>query len=230
MSFTSVILVVALLIFGIVFIVPVLTNIQDIQENGLICGVLGICFTSTEDSERFQEEKDKHNAVADNSRPSTVGQTVCDITIEVRADLIDSFGKATIFIDKDNNPSDYQWHCQFPNQWGFLNNLTGGFSLLDIFAFESEFIHTELRLVSMSDRSKWYEATDDGEYDTMYRDIRLTQTSGIIPTPYRMDQTYYIEDVVHGNYVMEIYFGKEINNLPVGEPYLDKICKVGTPC
>ena len=66
MGITGLIAVVAILLFGIVFLIPILTNIQDIQENGLICGVLGLCITDTKDTERFKDEVEKQQKEAEN--------------------------------------------------------------------------------------------------------------------------------------------------------------------
>ena len=52
----------AFLIFGIIFIVPVLTNIENIAEDGLLCGALGVClpeYVPTEESEKYKEEVKK---------------------------------------------------------------------------------------------------------------------------------------------------------------------------
>ena len=234
MGFQTLIIGVAFLLFAIIFLVPILGNIENTQKNGIICGIIPqLCPTPTEETERYVEEVEKQEAEADKRLPSTVGKTVCDLTVEVRADLIDNFGKATIFIDKDTNPTDYQWHCEF-RELSFLSNLSNlsflnNLSSLAIFAFENDFIHSEIALIQQSDKSKRYDANHE-DYKSMYRDIRLTQNTGVIPTPYRMDQTFYVDNVVHDNYVLEVYYGKEINNLPVGEPYLDKVCKVGVNC
>jgi len=231
LSLTTLIIGIAFLLFAIIFIVPVLGNLDTATKDGLACAWLPqLCPTPTEETEQYLAEVEKQEAEADKRLPSIVGETVCDLTVEVRADLIDSFGKATIFIDRDNNPTDYQWHCDF-RELSFLSNLSflNNLSSLAIFVFEDEFIHTEIVLIQQSDKSKRYDANHE-DYKEMYRDIRLTQTTAYIPTPYQMDQSFYIDNVVHGNYVLEVYYGKEINNLPVGEPYLDKVCKVGVNC
>ncbi len=227
MGFTTVIAVVALLIFSVVFVIPVLTNIQDIQDNGFICGVLGLCITPTEDTQRNKDEVVKQEAEADKVLPLSDGKLLCDIKVEVDAQLIDEFGFAKISIDA-SDPSNYTWYCQFPNQWGFLNNLSG-FSLLDIFALESEFIHAEIVLKDKDNPDRKYDANHP-DYKEMYRDIRLVQTSGILKTPYNMDQSFYIDNVVHDDYILEIYYGREINNLGAGNPLDETVCKVGTTC
>lgn len=222
MGATAVIAVIAFLIFGIVFIVPILANIQDIADKGLICGATGLCVEPTEDSEKYKEEVVKQESEADKRLPSTVGKTVCDLSVFVDAKLIDDFGFLKVQIDS-NDPANYQWHCQFPSPLAWMNNIN--INPLAFF-FESEFIHSEIVLIDKSNTSKKYDANHP-DYKSMYREIRLTDTSGFVNTPLNLDQTFYVEDVVHGDYTLEIYYGRNINNLPSGDPIKDSICMVG---
>ena len=64
----------------------------------------------------------------------------------------------------------------------------------------------------------------------MFRDIRLTQTSGIIKTPYNLNQSFVIENIVYDDYILEIYYGRAINDLSAGQPVIDKVCTVGNNC
>lgn len=209
----------------ILFLIPVLVNINDIAEKGLICGVLGICITPTEETERFKEEVDKQEKEAEARLPSTVGKTVCDLSIYLDAELVER--DFTIKIDTDeSNPSDYQWHCQFQTPLNWLANVD--FTPLAFF-LESEFVSVETVLIDMSDTSKRYDANHP-EYKEMRRDVRLTQTTGFVETPLNFDQTFYIEDIVHDDYVLEIYYGRPTNDLKAGEPVIDKVCRVGVNC
>ena len=226
MGFTAVILGLAIIVVGIVFIITILSNFEDFQEGGVMCAFFPQLCINTEDTQRNKDEVEKQQKEADARLPSTVGKTVCDLSVFVEADIIEKDFTIKIFME-ENNPANYQWHCQFPNQWGFLNNWQVGNPLA--YFLESEFVKTEIVLISMEDRSKRYDANHE-DYDVMQRDTRLVETSGIVPTPLRFDQTFYIDDVVHGDYVLEIYQGRQINDLPVGEPILDKVCKVGTNC
>ncbi len=224
MGFTTVIAVVALLIFSVVFVIPILTNIQDIADKGLICGATGLCFENFEDSETYKEEVEKQQTQADSRLPSTVGQTVCDLSIIVKADLIDDFGFAKFSID-ESDPSDYQWHCQFPSPNSWVANL----SLLDFLAGDGETVRVQVKLIQKSDSSKWYDANHE-DYRTMFSDVRYTDNAGLVKTPQNFDQQFYIYDVVHDDYNLEIYMGRQINNNNAGEPIDDKVCKVGTTC
>ncbi len=229
MGFTTVIAVVALLIFSVVFVIPILTNITDIQDKGLICGALGLCIESVEDSQKYKDEVEKQQTEAELRRPSTDGKVICDLAVSVRADLVEDFGRSPYIKIDTSDARDYQWYCQFPNQWGVLNNLTNGLQKL-FWANSDEFIHAELKLIQQSDTSKWFDANDAPDYSSMYREIRLTDTTGIVQLPLNMDQSFYIENIPHDNYILEIYYGREINNLGAGNPLDETVCKVGTTC
>ena len=60
----------------------------------------------------------------------------------------------------------------------------------------------------------------------MYRDILLTQTTGVIPTPYNLSpySEFYIPNVIYGDYDLEIYYGRVINDLEVGQPIKSNVC------
>ena len=107
MGLTGLIGVIALLIFAVVFVVPILSNIEDISNDGLICGALGICVTDVEDSEKFKEEVEKQETEAEKVKPVEVGKTVCDLSVKVKADMIDDFGFIKIKIDPTDS-KDYQ--------------------------------------------------------------------------------------------------------------------------
>ncbi len=231
MGFQTLIIGIAFLLFGIIFIVPVLTNIENIAEDGLLCGALGICLpeqTPTEETERFKDEVKKQETEAEKRFPQS--ELMCDIEVRVKADLVQFGGIGSPYVEIDNaDPSDYTWYCKFPKQWGTLNNLLHDFSLLDFFAFEDEFIRSQIKLVQKNNPDKWIDGEND-DYKTMVRDIRLVQTNGLLKTPYNLDQSFYIENVPYLDYNLEIYYGRTINNLNAGEPVIDKVCTVGNNC
>lgn len=227
MGLTALIGVIAVLIFAIVFVVPVLANIGDVAEKGLVCGALGICIEPTEDSEKFKEEVKKQEQEAEKVVPLTAGQTICDLQIKVKADLVDEFGFIKFKMD-EADPSDYNWYCTFPA------SLVGKLSTFSIeplaFFLESEFIHTEVKLIQKDDASRWYDANHP-DYKSMYRELRITDTSGFVDLPLNFDQSFYIENVVYQDYILEIYQGRNINNLGAGQPIKDVVCEVGKyPC
>ena len=88
MGFQTLIIGVAFLLFAIIFIVPVLTNIDNIAEDGFLCGAIGICLPEivpTEETEKFKEEVRKQETEADLRLPSSFGQQLCNLTVEVDA-------------------------------------------------------------------------------------------------------------------------------------------------
>jgi len=187
------------------------------------CGAFGICAsTPTEETEKFKEEVDKQETEADKRLPDEQGELVCDLSVSVEADLIDDFGFLKIRID-ESDPANYQWHCVFPSPAHWIGSLS--LNRLAFF-FEDEFIHTEIVLIDRDNPSFKYDANHP-DYKSMFREIRLTDTTGIVPTPLNMDQTFYIENVVHGDYILEIYYGRIINDLNAGEPIEDLICRSG---
>jgi hypothetical protein len=254
MGFQTLIIGVAFLLFAIIFIVPVLTNIDNIAEDGLLCGAIGICLPEiipTEETERFKEEVRKQQTEADLRLPDPYGKQLCNLTVEVEALYDVPFGSAPVLLTgspfvkiNTSDPANYQWDCQFPQTNSWIDKLSlVSLVLLDFIAFESEFIHAEIVLIDKDNPSKKYDAqgcdlpcdarTDNGHFpepSSMWRDIRLTQTSGIIKTPYSLDQSFVIENIVYDDYILEIYYGNKINNLNIGEPVIDKVCTVGNNC
>ncbi len=222
MGIITIFLIIAFLIFSFVFLIPILLNLENVAEFGLICGVLGICIGDTEDSEKFQEEQEKKEQEADERLPNPSGETICDLSVFVDAELVDKDFTIKIKMN-EADPANYEWHCQFPNPLNWLGSLE-----LDPMAFflESEFIHTEIVLIDEDNRSFKYDANHP-DYKSMFREKRITDTTGIVPLPLNFDQTFYVRNIVHDDYILEIYQGRQINNLPVGDPIKDMVCEVG---
>ena len=230
MGFQTLIIGVAFLLFAIIFIVPVLTNIDNIAEDGLLCGAIGICLPEiipTEETEKFKEEVVKQETEADLRLPSSYGQQLCNLTVEVDAQLEAPFGQSPYVTIDTSDPSNYQWDCQFPYLNTWIDKLT--LTPLDFVAFESEFIHAEIVLIDKDNPTKKYDANHP-DFKSMYREIRLTDSSGIVKTPLNLDQSFVIENIVYDDYILEIYYGRTINNLNAGEPVIDKVCTVGNNC
>ena len=253
MGFQTLIIGVAFLLFAIIFIVPVLTNIDNIAEDGLLCGAIGICLpeqTPTEETEKFKEELRKQQTEADLRLPDPYGKLLCNLTVEVEAQvdntLLDLSPK--IIIDT-SDPANYQWDCQFPHINSWIDKLS--LVPLDFVAFESEFIKAQIVLIDKDNPTKKYDAqscdlpidttkcvtsdvrTNNGHFpepSSMYREIRLSDSSGIIKTPYSLNQSFVIENIVYDDYILEIYYGRQINDLNAGEPVIDKVCTVGNNC
>jgi hypothetical protein len=228
MGITTLIIAVAFLLFAIIFIVPVLGNLETATEDGLICAIIPqLCPETTEETEKFKDEVRKQETEADLRLPNSDGKQLCNLTVEVDAQLVNEFGLSpTVKIDT-SDPANYQWDCQFP----YLNTWIDKLSLtpLDFIALESEFIHAEIVLIDKDNPTKKYDANHP-DFKSMYREIRLTDTTGIVKTPLNLDQSFVIENIVYDDYILEIYYGRTINNLNAGEPVIDKVCTVGNNC
>jgi hypothetical protein len=228
MGITTLIIAVAFLLFAIIFIVPVLGNLETATEDGLVCAIIPqLCPETTEETEKFKDEVRKQETEADLRLPNSDGKQLCNLTVEVDAQLVNEFGLSpTVKIDT-SDPANYQWDCQFP----YLNTWIDKLSLtpLDFIALESEFIHAEIVLIDKDNPTKKYDANHP-DFKSMYREIRLTDTTGIVKTPLNLDQSFVIENIVYDDYILEIYYGRTINNLNAGEPVIDKVCTVGNNC
>ena len=229
MGITTLIIAVAFLLFAIIFIVPVLGNLETATEDGLVCAIIPqLCPETTEETERFKDEVRKQETEAEKRFPQS--DLICDLEVRVKADLVQFGGIGSPYVEMNvNDPSDYTWYCQFPNQWGTLNNLIDEINQLAFFAFEDEFIRSQIKLVQKNNPDKWIDGEND-DYKSMVRDIRLVQRDGIVNTPYNLDQSFYVENVPYLDYNLEIYYGRTINNLNAGEPVIDKVCTVGNNC
>lgn len=229
MGITTLIIAVAFLLFAIIFIVPVLGNLETATEDGLVCAIIPqLCPVPTEETERFKDEIRKQETEAEKRFPQS--DLICDLEVRVKADLVQFGGIGSPYVEMNvNDPSDYTWYCQFPNQWGTLNNLIDEINQLAFFAFEDEFIRSQIKLVQKNNPDKWIDGEND-DYKSMVRDIRLVQRDGIVNTPYNLDQSFYVENVPYLDYNLEIYYGRTINNLNAGEPVIDKVCTVGNNC
>ena len=228
MGITTLIIAVAFLLFAIIFIVPVLGNLETATEDGLVCAITPqLCVTPTEETEKFIEEKRKQQTEADLRLPNSDNRQLCNLTVEVDAQLEAPFGQSPYVTIDTSDPANYQWDCQFP----YLNTWIDKLSLtpLDFIALESEFIHAEIVLIDKDNPTKKYDANHP-DFKSMYREIRITDTTGIVKTPLNLDQSFVIENIVYDDYILEIYYGRTINNLNAGEPVIDKVCTVGNNC
>ena len=228
MGITTLIIAVAFLLFAIIFIVPVLGNLETATEDGLVCAIIPqLCPETTEETEKYKDEVKKQETEADLRLPNSDNKQLCNLTVEVDAQLEAPFGQSPYVTIDTSDPANYQWDCQFP----YLNTWIDKLSLtpLDFIALESEFIHAEIVLIDKDNPTKKYDANHP-DFKSMYREIRITDTTGIVKTPLNLDQSFVIENIVYDDYILEIYYGRTINNLNAGEPVIDKVCTVGNNC
>ena len=228
MGITTLIIAVAFLLFAIIFIVPVLGNLETATEDGLVCAIIPqLCPETTEETEKYKDEVRKQETEADLRLPNSDNKQLCNLTVEVDAQLEAPFGQSPYVTIDTSDPANYQWDCQFP----YLNTWIDKLSLtpLDFIALESEFIHAEIVLIDKDNPTKKYDANHP-DFKSMYREIRITDSTGIVKTPLNLNQSFVIEDIVYDDYILEIYYGRTINNLNAGEPVIDKVCTVGNNC
>jgi hypothetical protein len=228
LGITTLIIAVAFLLFAIIFIVPVLGNLETATEDGLVCAIIPqLCPETTEETEKYKDEVRKQETEADLRLPNSDNRQLCNLTVEVDAQLEAPFGQSPYVTIDTSDPANYQWDCQFP----YLNTWIDKLSLtpLDFIALESEFIHAEIVLIDKDNPTKKYDANHP-DFKSMYREIRITDTTGIVKTPLNLDQSFVIENIVYDDYILEIYYGRTINNLNAGEPVIDKVCTVGNNC
>jgi hypothetical protein len=228
LGITTLIIAVAFLLFAIIFIVPVLGNLETATEDGLVCAIIPqLCPETTEETEKYKDEVKKQETEADLRLPNSDNRQLCNLTVEVDAQLEAPFGQSPYVTIDTSDPANYQWDCQFP----YLNTWIDKLSLtpLDFIALESEFIHAEIVLIDKDNPTKKYDANHP-DFKSMYREIRITDTTGIVKTPLNLDQSFVIENIVYDDYILEIYYGRTINNLNAGEPVIDKVCTVGNNC
>ena len=228
MGITTLIIAVAFLLFAIIFIVPVLGNLETATEDGLVCAIIPqLCPETTEETEKYKDEVRKQETEADLRLPNSDNKQLCNLTVEVDAQLEAPFGQSPYVTIDTSDPANYQWDCQFP----YLNTWIDKLSLtpLDFIALESEFIHAEIVLIDKDNPTKKYDANHP-DFKSMYREIRITDSTGIVKTPLNLNQSFVIEDIVYDDYILEIYYGRTINNLSAGQPVIDKVCTVGNNC
>lgn len=188
----------------------------------LIAVVVASSFFGTE----FENIADrlKGQAQAINVEPNADGQIICDLAIKVKAQLEDDLFKGLHIRIDPNDSKHYQWYCQFDSPVGA--SLVNYDLSPNAFFLAGEKIHVELVLRDKSDPTFKYDANNI-KYQMMFREITITDTTGIVPTPIDMSREFYIPNVVHGDYDLEIYYGRIINELGVGQPLITDLCEAG---
>ena len=167
MGITTLIIAVAFLLFAIIFIVPVLGNLETATEDGLVCAIIPqLCPETTEETEKYKDEVKKQETEADLRLPNSDNKQLCNLTVEVDAQLEAPFGQSPYVTIDTSDPANYQWDCQFP----YLNTWIDKLSLtpLDFIALESEFIHAEIVLIDKDNPTKKYDANHP-DFKSMYR-------------------------------------------------------------
>ncbi len=191
---------------------------------------------SARDSDRNQAEVEKDQEQAERVKPKPVseggigGELRCDLQVNVFAKLDERFftkvSPTELYVKIDeSNTNTYQWYCDRSDWESFLSSFGNLNFTPNAILLAGDTIHTEIVLKMKENKNFKYDANNP-DYDMMYRDILLTQTTGVIPTPYNLSpySEFYVPDVLYGDYDLEIYYGRLINDLEVGQPIKSNVC------
>lgn len=159
-----------------------------------------------------------------------VDETVCDLRVKVFAKVTQDFGIAApeITIDKDNNSS-YEWfECESSSKINALYLLDWDLELqntskLDFISLGGESISVEIVLRDQKDSTQKVDAFTQPQ---MKRLIQIEQ--GIIKTPLDASMEFVVKNIPERNYDLEIYYGRAINDMDAGKPFISKICNLNT--
>lgn len=162
---------------------------------------------------------------------ANVDETICDLRVKVFAQVTQDLGilSPEITIDK-NNVRSYEWfECEsssrinalYLSDWDLeLENI----SKFDFISFGGESISTEIVLRDKNDSTQKVDAFTQPQ---MKRLIQIEQ--GIIKTPLDASMEFVVKNIPERDYILEIYYGRAINDMDAGEPFISKICDLSIP-
>jgi len=163
-----------------------------------------------------------------------VGQDeiLCDLRVKVNAELVQGVGLFGVgdqpYVEiKSFTADNYDW---------FECHATSTISALDLADFdvpvpikvdELDFItigeektHSEIVLRDSSDSTQKVDAFTQPQ---LFRDIQISSGAGVVSTPLDMSVEFVVKNIPARDYTLEIYYGRIINDLPAGEPFLTTI-------
>ena len=159
------------------------------------------------------------------------GENLCDLKVTVYGKLVDAL-RPSIKIDTSNAKS-YEWfNCSPVTKLSLLSLWDIGLDdpvvqkpgwnamhlpLQDFLFVTEETIHAQIVL-----KSGPYKV-DAVTQPTLKKELKIP--AGILPDNYDLRVTYVVTNIPDRDYDLEIYYGRNINNLGAGVPLLDKICK-----
>jgi len=154
-------------------------------------------------------------------------EIICDLRVKVNAELVQGFGilgvgdSPFIQIDKDNSHT-YEWfECSATSVISALDLADFDVQnpqLLDFFSFGGETIATEIVLRDSNDNTQKVDAFTQPQ---MRRLIQLQE--GLISTPLDMSMEFVVKNIPTRDYTLEIYYGRIINGMDAGEPFITSI-------
>lgn len=159
----------------------------------------------------------------------TSDEMLCDLRVTVFATVDERF-PFEVFIkipDSEGAVKRYFWTDCSPAK------ATSLFSLLDISQNLNEALDTLGQLAFFSPEDKItvnIRLTDPktGDIiDKFNRQNLVKEITGLEgkTTPFDVQQEFFIPNVPHRDYDLEIFWGRAINNLPIGTPFVDEVCQ-----
>lgn len=155
---------------------------------------------------------------------------ICDLRIKVFADLdtrgllgTDTFVK----IDPQNSHKYNYFDCVTQSQFSpaslldFGIRTSNGLQTLDIITWGGETIHMEIVLRDTSDPTQKVDAFTQPQ---LFQEIKLSESAGILKTPLAIDTEFVVKNIPLRDYDLEIFAGRDINDLGAGRPFIAKIC------
>jgi len=221
MGIQTLIISVAFLLFAIIFIVPVLGNIDDVQKGGLICAIIPqVCDTTDKDNTE-KENKEKAKVLGNNPQS---GDQVCDLKVTINGELdISSQNASELYFtipftennlhvwinDKIENtpPISAKWFCDANSTTSIssifdLNTLDiSGFALGDSFT---------LKLSGLNQDEKYLV---DGNDNIEWKKKIIVKDGDAITVPYAFSHEFVLSDVKADNYTLKLVAeNKQLND------------------
>ncbi len=156
-------------------------------------------------------------------------EMVCDLRVTVFATVDERF-PFEVFVkipDSVENVKRYFWtDCSPASATSIFSlldlseNLNEGLKGLGQLAFFSaeDKITVNIRLTD----PKSGDIIDQFNTGNLVREIGQLQGRN---TPFDVEQEFFIPNIPHRDYDLEIFFSRAINNLPIGTPFVDEVCQ-----
>lgn len=151
---------------------------------------------------------------------------VCDLVVVIYGELRETLPLTPVYIkvgEGTSHPEAFtaKWiscnKAEAVPRFSLLPTLSGDAHPLAFF-FDEEVIHTEVVLKDFSGYK-----IDANIQPALRRAVPLP--NGLVPLPYLLQETFVVADIPCRDYSLEIYWGREINKLGAGEPFVSQINK-----
>jgi len=222
LSLTTLIIGIAFLLFAIIFIVPVLGNLDTVTDQGLICAIIPqVCDTTDKDNTE-KENEEKANVLG--NQPKS-GDKVCDLKVTVNGELdISSQNASELYFtipftennlhvwinDKIENtpPISAKWFCDTSSNSSSISSIfdlttldISGWALGDSFTLKLSGENQEgLYLVDGNDEIEWKKKI-------------IVKDGDAITIPYAFSHEFVLSDVKADNYTLKLVAeNKQLND------------------